>query len=193
MTDEPLNEEMLRNLAIRTAALPREIVPPAGAWDGIKAAIDAERTVPITRVSHVWWQRPAYLAAAALLLVAGSSAITAIALNGKAGSEGRSAASAAPERPSAATATLAEFTRVENDYIETANHLTQVLESDKVQLAPETVEKLKESLRVIDAAILEAREALAHDPMNKTLMEMLSASYSQKVDLLKRTTAMGET
>ena len=46
---------------------------------------------------------------------------------------------------------------------------------------------------MIDAAIIEARRALAQDPSNKALMEMLAASYSQKVDLLKRTTAMGET
>ena len=46
---------------------------------------------------------------------------------------------------------------------------------------------------MIDAAILEARQALAADPANKTLIDMLSKSYSQKVDLLQRTTEMGET
>ena len=57
-------------------------------------------------------------------------------------------------------------------------------------LAPETVAQLKASLRTIDEAILEARNALARDPANKTLIEMLSGNYRQKVDLLRRTTEM---
>ena len=92
---------------------------------------------------------------------------------------------------SGAPATLAEFTLVENDYISTANRLSALLDSDETQLSPETIAKLRESLRVIDAAILEARRALAADPANRQLIEMLSTSYSQKVDLLRRTTEMG--
>ena len=88
-------------------------------------------------------------------------------------------------------ATLAEFTARENDYISTANRLQAMIESDRVQLAPQTLEKLKESVRIIDGAILEARRALAEDPANTQLMEMLSTSYSQKVDLLERTAQMG--
>jgi hypothetical protein len=57
-------------------------------------------------------------------------------------------------------------------------------------LAPETVVQLRASLRTIDEAILEARNALARDPANRVLIEMLSASYRQKVDLLRRTTEM---
>jgi hypothetical protein len=57
-------------------------------------------------------------------------------------------------------------------------------------LAPETVAQLKASLRTIDEAILEGRGALARDPANKLLIEMLSASYRQKVDLLRRSTEM---
>jgi hypothetical protein len=68
-----------------------------------------------------------------------------------------------------------------------------VLESEKTTLSPETVAKLKKSIEVIDAAILEARRALAADPANKAIIEMLNASYNQKLDLLKRTTDMGRT
>ena len=71
--------------------------------------------------------------------------------------------------------------------------LSALIERGQTELSPETIVKLKESLRVIDGAIVEARRALAADPGNKLLIEMLSASYSQKVDLLRRTTAMGET
>ena len=201
MTEDNIDEESLRDLQARTARLPREIDPPADAWAKIKAEMDRTRDIGSGigrgRVLSLW-QRPAFLAAAALLLVAGSSAITAVALNQRDGDGARETASQpadAADRPVAsrngAPATLAEFTLVENDYISTANRLSALLESDETQLAPETIAKLKESLRVIDAAILEARRALADDPANKQLIEMLSTSYSQKVDLLRRTTEMG--
>jgi uncharacterized protein YdbL (DUF1318 family) len=132
------------------------------------------------------------LAAAALVLVAGSSIVTAIAMRSRiddAREKGRVATGI--NGSDATPRSLAQFTALENDYIGTANRLTEILESEQNELAPETVVKLKESLRIIDSAILEARRALAADPSNKALMEMLSASYGQKVDLLRRTTEMG--
>jgi len=68
--------------------------------------------------------------------------------------------------------------------------LQEVLDRQESVLAPETVAQLKASLRTIDEAILEARNALARDPANKVLIDMLSANYRQKVDLLRRTTEM---
>ncbi len=201
MTEDNIDDESLRDLQARTAKLPREIAPPADAWQAIKAEIERPRSMPAngrgaTSVTPIW-QRRTFLAAAALLLVAGSSAITAIALSRRSVDRVRETAAqtAADVRPVSngglTPASLAEFTLVENDYISTANRLSALLESDETQLAPETIVKLKESIRVIDAAILEARRALAADPANKQLIEMLSTSYNQKVDLLRRTTEMG--
>lgn len=203
MTDESLNEDMLGELRKRTAELPREIVPPEDGWARIKAQIDMESEAHLLspmRRERKLWQRPAFLAAAALLLVAGSSLVTALVIGRRIiVNPGREVAAAespgagpALRASSGGPATLTEFTAIENDYIGTANRLSAVLESGETQLTPETIAKLKESLGVIDAAILEARRALAADPANKTLIEMLSSSYSQKVDLLKRATEMGE-
>jgi hypothetical protein len=194
MNDEPLNDDMLRDLQRRTAELPREIAPPPEAWDAIKAQIEMDSASRgVSSIGRrALWQRPSLLAAAAILLVAGASITTALLMNGRL----RSSAPATVAKSdtvsnSGAPATLAEFTAVENDYISTANRLSAVIESGQADLAPETVAKLKESLRVIDAAILEGRRALAADPANKALMEILSTSYSQKVDLLRRTAEMG--
>ena len=194
MNDEPLKDDMLRDLQRRTAGLSREIAPPPEAWDAIKAQIDMESAS--RRVSSLarrpLWQRPSSLAAAAILLVAGASITTALLINGRVKRDAapviaKSDTISNPGAPS----TLAEFTAVENDYISTANRLSAIIESGRTDLAPETVAKLRESLRVIDAAILEARRALAADPANQALMEILSTSYSQKVDLLRRTAEMG--
>src|SRR5688572_29473291 len=149
MTDDTLDENELRDLLARTAQLPREIDPPADAWNAIKAEIESPRVRAIA-----FWQRPAFLLAASLLLVASSSLVTAVALR-RPVSEPAAANVAAMQQQPAATATLAEFTRRENDYISAANRLSAVIESDQVQFSPETIAKLKESIRVIDAAILE--------------------------------------
>ena len=98
MTDDTLDQDQLRDLAARTAQLPREIEPPEDAWAGIKAAIESPQPIAQSPGAPAFWQRPAFLAAAALLLVAGSSAITAIALGGRqaataAGGEAQVAAS----------------------------------------------------------------------------------------------------
>ena len=185
MTDDTLDENDLRDLRARIARLPREIDPPADAWGAIKAQLESP---PVRAIA--FWQRPAFLLAASLLLVASSSLITAVALS-RGVPEARVAAESISQPQAASPATLAEFTRSENDYISAANRLSATIESDQVQFAPETIEKLKESIRVIDGAILEARRALAADPANAQLMEMLSTSYSQKLDLLERTAEMG--
>jgi hypothetical protein len=212
MNDDMIDEARLRKLRDEVAALPRSIEPPAAAWAHIRSAIEAERAPHIGGASvqdeplshsaaknlaaHVWWQRPAFLAAAALLLVAGSSAVTAIAIRGSRDRNapvGQSQVAGRIPQPAAASsgpASLAQFTVVESDYLRAVNDLTATLDSEHGSLSPETIAKLRESLKVIDAAILEARNALAADPANRTLIQMLSTSYEQKVDLLKRTTEM---
>jgi hypothetical protein len=192
MTEEQLDEEMLLDLERRTAELPREIAPPESAWQRIveQIAIDSRNKQTPAGTRHVW-QMPIFLAAAGLVLVAASSITTAIVIGGRAEkAPSRTAAMQAPR--SSAPATLAEFTARENDYIATVNALSQTIESAHVELAPETIVKLKESIRIIDDAIIEARRALAADPSNKALIDILSTSYDQKVDLLRRTAEMGQ-
>lgn len=193
MTDEQLDEEMLRDLQRRTALLPREIAPPEGAWSRIATQIEIESRPSrgSVRRDPAIWQRPGFLAAAALLLVATTSITTALVVARNSADESRgTTALRVPNQSSPAT--LAEFTARENDYIAMVNALSTTLESARLELSPETIEKLKESVRIIDAAILEARRALAEDPSNKALMEILSTSYNQKVDLLRRTAEMGQ-
>ena len=191
MTEEQLDEEMLRDLQRRTAALPREIAPPESAWGRIAEQIQRDaRDAKPPRINR-FWQRPVFLAAAGLVLVAASSIATALFVNARNDDTGRDTMTVQVPPPSS-PGTLAEFTARENDYIATVNALSATIESAHVELAPGTIEKLKESIRIIDDAIIEARRALAADPSNKALIEILSTSYDQKVDLLRRTAEMGQ-
>jgi anti-sigma-K factor RskA len=180
--------EDLKRVITRASELPKSIDPPTDAWTNIRAAIDRDRAAAATEsvVSRKsQWRRPAMLAAAAAIVAAiMSSALTSLYLN----SRSHDSSQTASRGDSAGRVTLASFTIEENNYLRTAAALQDVLDQQETSLAPETVVQLKASLRTIDEAILEARNALARDPSNKLLVEMLSANYRQKVDLLRRST-----
>jgi hypothetical protein len=190
MTDDMLDEARLRELREATDRLPREMDPPVDAWDGIRAQIARDEASalrpPAGKPIHVW-QRSGFLIAASLLLVVGFSAITYVSTERT--DSGPAPISSAPGGNAAVSAVsaLAQFTGKENEYLRRVNGLVAIMESDEVQLAPETMAKVKESLAVIDAAILEAREALARDPASRALIEMLESTYEMKLDLLERT------
>jgi anti-sigma-K factor RskA len=187
--------ESLRRILARAAELPKSIDPPVDAWSNIRSAISRDESAvransSVSR-SSIWQRRYILVAAAAAILVAVlSSAGTALYMNGHYSGAKSSRAVANSSSGEATPATLAAFTIEENNYLRTASMLQDLLDQQEASLAPETVAQLKASLRTIDEAILEARNALARDPANKLLVEMLSASYRQKVDLLRRTTEL---
>lgn len=181
--------ESLEWVIARAAELPRSIEPPAEAWSNIRAAIerDVKALAPGGFLAIGFWRKPYVLAAAALLVAVLSSGGTFLYLSR--GPEKSVAVS--PSAGSGETlARLTAFTVEENTYLRNARVLQDLLEQQQDALAPETVAQLKASLNTIDEAILEARNALARDPANKMLVEMLSASYRQKLDLLRRSTEM---
>lgn len=190
--------ESLNIMLARAAELPRSIDPPVESWSVIRQAIDqdmealkgAARAAVPAESREGWFapRRVVMMAAAALIVAVLSSGATFL----YATRDGRTAdaSGSAPPAQGETPASLAAFTIEENNYMRTANILKDLLDSQRDVLAPETVAQLNASLRTIDEAILEARNALARDPANKMLVEMLSASYRQKVDLLRRTTEM---
>lgn len=184
MTDDIVNDEQLKALEAEVAKLPRAIEPPAFAWANIRSAIESETSSSPLRVRRNeirFWQQPVFLAAAAVALIVATTTVTL--------SVQRRPSKVAETQP--VTGALGQFASQETRYIQTANQLQAVVESENSKLSPETISKLRESIAVIDAAIAEARAALAADPANRELMEMLSSSYDKKLDLLRRSAAMG--
>jgi anti-sigma-K factor RskA len=184
--------ESLQAVVARARELPRSIEPPAEAWTGIRSAIARDENAVRTPGSTARFgeRRRLYLAAAAVVLAAVlSSAGTAWYLSAR-NPAGNLSAAMAVNTSSETPATLAAFTIEENNYLRTASRLQDLLDQQEGSLAPETVAQLRASLHAIDDAIIEARNALARDPANKLLVEMLSSSYRQKVDLLRRSTEL---
>jgi hypothetical protein len=185
--------EGLRQVLASAAELPRSVEPPGEAWSNIRSAIIADKSERMSRDAGTWRfarRRPLLSAVAAAAIIAvlssGGTALYMIARTQSAGiaqTGGRAGDASVP-------ASLAAFTIEENNYLRTASTLQDILDQQEGALAPETVAQLKASLRTIDEAILEARTALARDPANHVLIEMLSANYKHKVDLLRRSTEM---
>jgi anti-sigma-K factor RskA len=184
--------ESLKGILARAADLPKSIEPPADAWLNIRAAIEREKEVFATshETSESFWRRPYVMAAAVVLVAILSSGGTALYLNSRGAGADFSRVAASNTGTSATPATFVAFTIEENTYLRNVAVLQDLLDQQEASLAPETVAQLKASLRTIDEAILEARSALARDPANKMLIEMLSGTYRQKMDLMRRTAEM---
>ncbi len=186
--------ESLKRILARAAELPKSIDPPGDAWSNIRSAISRDesgvRANDSVSRSGIRQRRYVLAAAAAILVAVLSSAGTVLYMNGHYPVARTNRTVAHNSSAEATPAMLAAFTIEENNYLRTASTLQDLLDQQEASLAPETVAQLKASLRTIDEAILEARNALARDPANKLLVEMLSASYRQKVDLLRRTTEL---
>lgn len=188
MTDHSLDEAKMKELLELTEALPRESEPPESAWEEIRAQLTERPAYQPQRVAR--WERPAFLAAAAVLLVAASAAVTSVVVTRDRMPAGSVAAAPATPVDGEGAAVLAALALRENQYLQTVNGLNELIEANESGLAPETIRTIRASLLVIDAAILEVRQALADDPANAQLLEILEANYEKKVDLLRRTTEM---
>lgn len=203
----------LRRLVAAASDAPAEILPPDGAWTALRSRLEG-RPVPLhiaaenpatvpSSISAVPqrpttarvpaappspWRRRLTMAAAAAILIAVSFAAGTryVALRGPAGV---AAVEDGGARFSPASFP-ADLRVVERDYAATIRELTEGLETERAHLAPETIAAVERSLAVIDAAIIEARSALARDPANAVLRDLFSRNYQQKVELLRRATAL---
>lgn len=172
------------------AALPREVAPPEDLWPAIHGAMTPRGTA--TRRTR-WTGRR--FAAAGILIAVASSALTYAAIVG-----GRTrpevAVATAPSGAMAADPTPpavpARFAAAERRYVESVAELQRTLDQRRASLAPETIAIVERSLRVSDAAIAEAREALARDPGNRALTVLIASNYERKIDLLRRATELAE-
>ncbi len=164
----------LRSLLADLHSLPRSIEPDVDLRPGIAAALDETSTVAHAR----WFDRSlrslrAPLAAAALLLVALSSIITARLV-----------------RPAAETVAGDPAAAIEARYAAAIRELETLLREKRSELPPQALALLGESLTVIDAALAETRAALREQPENPALEPVLVATYERKLALLRGAAAL---
>jgi hypothetical protein len=169
----------LRAILDGAAALPTTMEPPIDGWGMLRGRLRRASPSAARRGTRMreWGLR----AAAAIVLVAGSSALTVLALRTRPPER-----VAAGPRDHAIPAVPAAVRAVERSYAGVLDELTVTLRGQRGALAPATIATLERTLRIIDEAIAEATAALAADPGNDALLDVLSANYEQKVQLLRR-------
>lgn len=190
MTHEEMNNELSQEMKSRIDALAREIHPERDLWRGIASAISDSKIVrpdfvtggrePAAAAVVNW--RWVGIAAAAMLLVAFSSGITAYLVRAPvAPADGI----IEPGLTEFETVAWEGFLEAERSYQSVTDDLLASLEAQRDELAPETIEIVESNLRLIDEAIAEARAALERDPANRRLVGKLTDMYRTRVNFLE--------
>ena len=173
--------DRIRALLEYAATLPRAIEPPVDLWSGIRdrmhSASPSGNRWAVPRRAYLW------LAAAAVLLIVASSAVTTLVLRG--GDRPVATGHDEPASPDSGAGSP-EYRAVSEQYDRMDRDLAALFASQRDKLQPETIEKVERNLAIIDEAISEIRRALAEDPGNEALRQLLKASYGQKAALLRQ-------
>ena len=182
--------EQLHALLVATAALPRDVAPPDTLWTSIRDTLDV-RKVTALPVAHattrtIWSSSTRRAVAAGVMLV----------VTGAIGVGIRQRTSQAPAaRPITAYTTSLRTsavlaTMIDRHYMPALDQLTASLQRTRAVTPPATFVAVDHGLEIVDSAIAETRAALARDPGNRDIADLLSANYQRKVDLLKRATEL---
>ncbi len=175
--------ERIRELLALAATLPRSVEPPADLWPDIQARIRRQPGATSAPAVHrsrwdSFTSDRRWLAAAAVVLIAVSSAVTALIYQPSGSFVVEAPDSlASPER-------TPEVRTVRDDYDRLDRELMQLLAAQREKMQPETIAKVERNLAIIDQAIAEIRAALVEDPSNQALHDLLKRSYGQKRALL---------
>lgn len=190
--------EELRAVLARTAALVAD-EPRNDLWEQVRRRIEADNApavLPFTpRPAAARRRRIAFslpqLAAAAVVLMFVSGGSVWIALRGE--SERPGSPFAQQPLDSGLVRTVSNGGSVDVNAETTVADLERLLAENRDKLDPVTIAVLESNLRIIDAAITEARAALQRDPGNPYLSEHLGNTIDKKIDVLRRAAAIGRT
>lgn len=192
-----MNDELDPQLRDALAALPRDIQPPPHVREAVLARIAetpgtlTDGAAPVRRPA--WYARPPMLTAAAVVLVALSSAVTAVLLRDPSAAD--QPISVGPDvmdaSPAGDAVTLVAVSAMERSYQDAIAELQRAVRDQQSALSPETLRVLQANLDVIDRALAEARAALHADPGNDALTALVRSGYERKLDVLRSVSSHG--
>lgn len=166
-------------------ALPT-LSPSRDLWSGIEARIQPRMLSLGERPARIALSRRfviAQLAAAAALLIAVTAALTVLIVRKPPTQMAH--IDSTRTVPTGPVQNASAHERIIKTYDEEIAGLDSAVLLRRDQLDTATVRIIEKNLKVIDAAILESRTALAKDPHNKFLNEQLARILDQKVGLLR--------
>lgn len=178
--NEMNDKEFDDKLMAAAARLATEVKPVRDLWPDIEAAISQ----PEAGASWRW--KGFAQAAAVVLLIGGSSGLTYLAMH--------------EDRQPMAPATALQFEPVSGsfgshytlgpDYQDARDDLWSKLQQELSHLEPETQAEVEKNMVAIGDAIIEINKALAQEPGNALLQDLLLSSYRKELALMTRVDGM---
>ncbi|MFI5207083.1 MAG: zf-HC2 domain-containing protein [Gemmatimonadales bacterium] len=178
--------EGLRRVVRRAATLD-DRPPQRDLWAGIQGRIgdaDTSVVVPFSPRRRRFAFTVPQLAAAAAVLVALSAGGASLLM--RSGADSTAIASTTDRGGNAVLVNATPEAQISAGYDAPIRELQQALQQRRGQLDTATVRVIEQSLTVIDAAIRQARAALAKDPNNTYLNGHLQRALDRKLDLLRQ-------
>jgi hypothetical protein len=157
---------------------PRPSTDVDALWPGIRSRIEGAKVVPLASPPPTAQKRRTVRIAIPLLAAAAVVALVAVPVARRI-----TVQRAAPDN---APSQLIPVSDSIESYEAEAKALLNHLEIQRSLMRPEAAAAIDRDLKTIDSAIEELRIAIAKDPRNPALRQLLASSYRQKVDLLKR-------
>jgi hypothetical protein len=171
----------LKRLMTRLTDSPRPDAPLDEMWPGIRSRIEQSKVIPLDAKGGT--RRPSFTTRHVGIVSALIAAAAVLALVLRPSKTIRPDLDVTPRDSVASVMAIADSLSV---YEEESRTLLNRIEVQRAMMRPETRASVDRDLKVIDDAIAELREAIANDPRNPALRQLLAASYRQKVELLKR-------
>lgn len=167
----------LKRVMTRYSDAPAPNAPLDELWPSIRSRIDQSKVVPLGAPARKRSFTARHFGIVGGLVAA--AVIAAIVLRPSRtippDSVGRDSAAAVTTVADSATA-----------YEDEARALLNRFEVQRAMIRPEAAQSIDRDLKVIDEAIDELKLAIANDPKNPALRQLLASSYRQKVEILKR-------
>lgn len=174
--DNRIDDELM-SLA---AKLNTPVKPDRDLWPEIERAIDT-RSRPARSVWNSVWAQ----AAAVVLLVGGSSGITYLAVN-----DGDDPTTPVAGMPALifepVSGSFGSRYNLGPDYQDARRELAAKLDDELENLPPETRDVVVVNLETIRQAIVDINKALAEDPDNVLLQELLLGTYRDELSLMNQ-------
>ena len=177
----------LEQLTMRARHLEDPTSDLAELWPGIRARIESAKVVtlePDSANERRSWRR------LMLTMVTVAAALVMATWFGVRARDTSHPPASAERRPDTAGSIILAGDSV-RAYEEEAQILLNRLQLTRSMLDPGAAAAIDKDLAVIDSAIAEVQTAIARDPRNPALRQLLATSYRQKIDVLKRISNAG--
>jgi len=175
-----MNDQFDEELMAKARQMSADVQPERDLWPDIVAAINE----PVTRSRLFGLSNVLTQAAAVLLLVGGSSGLTYLAVSGDGAGISPVATTKGLQVETVAASFGSQYS-LGPDFVDARSDLEARLDTELERLAPEAKEDVLKNLAAIRAAIAEINKALAEEPDNALLQDLLLSSYRKELQLMQ--------